>query len=119
LFDLAGVTCGHFLVPFWKFFGATFIGKAIVKVHIQVLFVVTLFNIHYLEWCVDAIEGTIPFLADKIHPFVEKEKAKLHRVGGVATQVAVSITLCVCVRACVCVRSVRIVCAELVCRTCV
>ena len=36
LFDLAGITCGHFLVPFWTFFGATVIGKAIVKMHIQV-----------------------------------------------------------------------------------
>ncbi len=34
LFDLAGLTCGHFLIPFWTFFGATFIGKAIVKVSI-------------------------------------------------------------------------------------
>ncbi len=32
LFDLAGLTCGHFLIPFWTFFGATCIGKAIVKV---------------------------------------------------------------------------------------
>lgn len=35
-FDLAGITCGHFLVPFWTFFGATLIGKAILKMHIQV-----------------------------------------------------------------------------------
>ncbi|KAG8002134.1 Vacuole membrane protein 1 [Nibea albiflora] len=35
LFDLAGITCGHFLVPFWTFFGATLIGKAIIKMHIQ------------------------------------------------------------------------------------
>ncbi|KAJ2350931.1 hypothetical protein IWW50_004802, partial [Coemansia erecta] len=28
LFDLAGITCGHFKVPFWTFFGATFIGKS-------------------------------------------------------------------------------------------
>ena len=32
LFDLAGITCGHFLIPFWTFFGATLIGKAIVKI---------------------------------------------------------------------------------------
>ena len=37
LFDLAGITCGHFLVPFWTFFGATILGKAVVKMHIQVL----------------------------------------------------------------------------------
>ena len=36
LFDLAGITCGHFLVPFGTFFGATLIGKAVVKMHIQV-----------------------------------------------------------------------------------
>ena len=37
-FDLAGITCGHFLIPFpiWTFFGAKLIGKAIVKMHIQV-----------------------------------------------------------------------------------
>ena len=28
LFDLAGITCGHFLIPFWTFFGATLIGRA-------------------------------------------------------------------------------------------
>ena len=27
LFDLAGITCGHFLVRFWTFFGATLIGN--------------------------------------------------------------------------------------------
>lgn len=27
LFDLAGITCGHFLVKFWTFFGATLIGN--------------------------------------------------------------------------------------------
>ncbi|KHJ78368.1 hypothetical protein OESDEN_22011 [Oesophagostomum dentatum] len=36
LFDLAGITCGHFLVPFWSFFGATLIGKALIKMHMQV-----------------------------------------------------------------------------------
>ena len=29
LFDLAGITCGHFLIPFWTFFGATLIGEFI------------------------------------------------------------------------------------------
>lgn len=37
LFDLAGITCGHFKVPFSRFFGATFIGKACVKATIQVI----------------------------------------------------------------------------------
>jgi membrane protein YqaA with SNARE-associated domain len=36
LFDLAGIMCGQFLVPFWKFFLASLIGKALIKTHIQV-----------------------------------------------------------------------------------
>jgi len=34
LFDLAGITCGHFGIPFLVFFGATAIGKSIIKTHI-------------------------------------------------------------------------------------
>ena len=34
LFDLAGITCGHFGIPFITFFGATAIGKSIIKVHL-------------------------------------------------------------------------------------
>ncbi|KAK9146674.1 hypothetical protein Sjap_006577 [Stephania japonica] len=37
LFDLAGIMCGQFGVPFWEFFLATLIGKAIIKTHIQFL----------------------------------------------------------------------------------
>jgi len=32
LFDLAGITCGHFLVKFSTFFGATLIGKSFIFV---------------------------------------------------------------------------------------
>ena len=41
LFDLAGITCGHFLIPFTTFFSATVLGKAVVKVHIQVFILIT------------------------------------------------------------------------------
>lgn len=50
LFDLAGITCGHFLIPFWTFFGATFIGKAVMKTSLQSLFYVTVFHPHNLQW---------------------------------------------------------------------
>jgi uncharacterized membrane protein YdjX (TVP38/TMEM64 family) len=49
LFDLAGITCGHFLVPFTTFFGATVIGKAIVKAHFQMIFVILVFNEDLLD----------------------------------------------------------------------
>lgn len=35
-FDLCGLCCGAFKMPFWKFFGATLLGKAFVKVNMQV-----------------------------------------------------------------------------------
>ncbi|MQL96417.1 hypothetical protein Taro_029095 [Colocasia esculenta] len=45
LFDLAGIMCGQFGIPFWKFFFATLTGKALIKTHIQAslfrLFVLT------------------------------------------------------------------------------
>ncbi|KAN0048023.1 hypothetical protein ACTA71_002414 [Dictyostelium dimigraforme] len=78
LFDLAGITCGHFLVPFWKFFGATFIGKAVVKAHIQACFVILAFNMETLTMVISFIEDKIPFLKNKIQPILEKERQKLN-----------------------------------------
>ena len=40
LFDLAGLTCGHLLIPFWTFITATTLGKAVFKVHLQLCFVI-------------------------------------------------------------------------------
>jgi hypothetical protein len=31
-FDLCGICCGTFMMPFWQFFGATFVGKGLIKV---------------------------------------------------------------------------------------
>lgn len=60
LFDLAGLTCGHFLVPFTIFFGATFIGKSIIKVSIQCFFVILSFSEHHVEHIIQFLEGIIP-----------------------------------------------------------
>jgi membrane protein YqaA with SNARE-associated domain len=42
LFDVCGVCCGHYLMPFWTFFGATFIGKAVIRNTYQSLIYVLL-----------------------------------------------------------------------------
>jgi len=84
LFDLAGITCGHFLVPFWTFFGATLIGKAVIKMHIQKLFVIITFNERLVESAVELL-GKLPLGARVQGPFKEllvKQKAKLHRKPG-------------------------------------
>ena len=46
LFDVCGVCCGHFLMPFWTFFIATALGKGVIKVFMQACFFVTLFSEH-------------------------------------------------------------------------
>ncbi|XP_076801203.1 vacuole membrane protein 1-like isoform X2 [Clavelina lepadiformis] len=85
LFDLAGITCGHFLVPFWTFFGATLIGKAIIKMHIQKIFVVMTFSEHHVEMLVDLI-GYVPFVGPALQlpfkDFLRKQKQNLHHKPG-------------------------------------
>lgn len=56
LFDLAGITCGHFLVPFWTFFGATLIGKAVIKMHLQMLFIIVIFSKDYFSTILKILE---------------------------------------------------------------
>ncbi|XP_038670584.1 vacuole membrane protein 1 isoform X3 [Scyliorhinus canicula] len=89
LFDLAGITCGHFLVPFWTFFGATLIGKAIVKMHIQKLFVIIMFSKHIVEQMVSligAIPGLGPSLQKPFREYLEAQKTKLHHKSGDAIE---------------------------------
>ncbi|XP_054857364.1 vacuole membrane protein 1 isoform X1 [Eublepharis macularius] len=89
LFDLAGITCGHFLVPFWTFFGATLIGKAIIKMHIQKLFVIITFSKHIVEQMVSLI-GAIPSIGPSLQkPFreyLEAQRMKLHHKADGAPQ---------------------------------
>ncbi|XP_059487658.1 vacuole membrane protein 1 isoform X2 [Neocloeon triangulifer] len=88
LFDLAGITCGHFLVPFWTFFGATLIGKAVIKMHIQKLFVIIAFNEPLVEAAVTML-ARVPYIGPKVQePFKEflaRQKSKLHRKVGAKT----------------------------------
>ncbi|KAI7865479.1 hypothetical protein BDF14DRAFT_1824057 [Spinellus fusiger] len=60
LFDLAGITCGHFLVPFSTFFGATFIGKACVKASLQSMIVILAFSKDTLSGFLGLLERTVP-----------------------------------------------------------
>ena len=82
LFDLAGITCGHFLVRFSTFFGATLIGKAIIKMHIQLIFVIFLFSQHHLD-NLFALVARMPYVGEKMQALFQEwlngEKTKLHR----------------------------------------
>lgn len=64
-FDLCGMCCGHFLMPFWTFFGATVLGKSVVKVNMQIVFFVTVFRRdsrkRMLEFLGNVLPAQIPY----------------------------------------------------------
>ncbi|QDZ21161.1 vacuole membrane protein [Chloropicon primus] len=43
-FDMCGMACGHFLMPFWTFFVGLVLGKACIKVHMQCTVFLVLFR---------------------------------------------------------------------------
>jgi membrane protein YqaA with SNARE-associated domain len=59
-FDLCGVCCGHFLMPFFTFFIATFLGKAVVRNSYQSFFYVFLCSEEYLERIIRVIQQLLP-----------------------------------------------------------
>ncbi|KAL0108747.1 hypothetical protein PUN28_014110 [Cardiocondyla obscurior] len=93
LFDLAGLTCGHYLIPFWTFFGATLIGKAVIKMHIQQLAVIIAFNEELLDKFISLL-AIVPFVGTKFQEPLKKyfiaQKQKLHDKSSVdgATTIA-------------------------------
>lgn len=62
LFDLAGIMCGQFGIPFWKFFLATVIGKAIIKTHLQTVFIISLCNNQLLNWIENELIWVFSFI---------------------------------------------------------
>ncbi|KAH8369656.1 hypothetical protein KR093_000569, partial [Drosophila rubida] len=82
LFDLAGVACGHFLVPFWKFFLATLIGKAIFKANIQQLIVVIAFSEDLVTMLINSL-GRVPWIGSRLQAPIQKvlstTKLRMHR----------------------------------------
>lgn len=84
-FDLAGITCGHFLVPFWKFFLATLIGKAVFKMHLQMFLVVLAFSENTVEHLIVHLKSVPVFgirLHQKLMEYLAFQKIKLHKSGA-------------------------------------
>ncbi|KAL9237620.1 hypothetical protein vseg_012147 [Gypsophila vaccaria] len=82
LFDLAGIMCGQFGIPFWQFFLATLLGKAIVKTHIQTVFIISVCNNQLLDWVeneliwvlshIPGVASVLPKLIAKLHAAKDK-----------------------------------------------
>ncbi|KAL8222926.1 hypothetical protein R6Q57_020325 [Mikania cordata] len=85
LFDLAGIMCGQFGIPFWKFFFATLFGKAIVKTHIQTVFIISVCNNQLLYWIeneliwmlsfIPGVASALPNIVARLHAMKEKYMA--------------------------------------------
>ncbi|XVE89681.1 hypothetical protein DITRI_Ditri20bG0015500 [Diplodiscus trichospermus] len=82
LFDLAGIMCGQFGIPFWKFFLATLLGKAIIKTHIQTVFIISVCNYQLLDFIenelirvlsfIPGVATILPDLIKKLHTIRDK-----------------------------------------------
>jgi len=68
LFDLAGILCGQFLIPFYTFFGATVLGKAVIKTLLQSLFIIALFSKGTTDFVLAFLNVHVPSL----HSFAER-----------------------------------------------
>lgn len=66
-FDLCGICCGAFKMPFWTFFGATLVGKGIVKVNGQAAFFVAIFRRDSREAVMNALERVLPAKLPFLH----------------------------------------------------
>ncbi|XP_021897139.1 vacuole membrane protein KMS1 isoform X2 [Carica papaya] len=77
LFDLAGIMCGQFGIPFWKFFLSTMIGKALIKTHIQTVFIICVCNNQLLDWVENELIWVLSFVPG-FASFLPQLTAKLH-----------------------------------------
>ncbi len=53
------------------------IGKALIKAHLQTIFVITIFSKHHVEHIIEFLENYIPFFSGKLSSALEKQKRKL------------------------------------------
>eukprot|EP00602_Paraphysomonas_sp_CaronLab_P011099 CAMPEP_0185023178 /NCGR_PEP_ID=MMETSP1103-20130426/5863_1 /TAXON_ID=36769 /ORGANISM="Paraphysomonas bandaiensis, Strain Caron Lab Isolate" /LENGTH=571 /DNA_ID=CAMNT_0027555635 /DNA_START=68 /DNA_END=1783 /DNA_ORIENTATION=+ len=88
-FDLCGICCGHFLMPFWTFFGATFLGKACVRNTYQTLLMVTLFSERYLEVFIRTLQRLVPdglhldaYIREALEEFQESSQREIQQQEG-------------------------------------
>lgn len=76
-FDLCGICCGAFKMPFWKFFGATLIGKALFKANLQALVCMALFRRSSRDALLGGLDAVLPSGASsRLHAFVNDQIAR-------------------------------------------
>nr|GEW94349.1 vacuole membrane protein KMS1-like [Tanacetum cinerariifolium] len=68
---------GQFGIPFWEFFLATVLGKAIFKAHIQTVFIISVCNNQLLDWIESELIWTLSFIPG-VHSVLPGIITKLH-----------------------------------------
>lgn len=91
LFDLAGLASGMAQVPFLSFFGATMIGKAIIKVLLQSSFVIFIFHDNNLDSFIAQAQSKLsvyfPSLRDlNLQRFLEEQRTIVLRKQVIDSQ---------------------------------
>jgi len=66
IFDLVSATSGYFLVPFMTFFSATVLGKAIIKTHLQIAFLIFLFSKSKVDYIIILVSKHIPVITEEM-----------------------------------------------------
>jgi vacuole membrane protein 1 len=87
-FDLCGICCGHFLMPFWTFFGATLIGKSVIKVNLQSAFFITIFTDAHMKQVEAFIASVTPAawkLDARVSEFLLECREKFHSARAKAS----------------------------------
>ena len=86
-FDMCGICAGHFQMPFWHFFGATLIGKAVIKVSGQVCVLLLVGSHASRALAVAAVDRLaanvgLPLVGHTIDELLQKMRAKIEGGGG-------------------------------------
>ncbi|KAJ1548501.1 Vacuolar membrane protease [Cladochytrium tenue] len=84
LFDLAGIICGHFSVPFMKFWGATMVGKALIKNTVQSFSIVVLFSHEVLEGVLSSLHTHVPAIHELIKTILDAQMRQFGNPTAVA-----------------------------------
>jgi vacuole membrane protein 1 len=78
-FDACGLCCGYFLMPFWTFFGAVLIGKALIKVNFQSLGIILMCSREFLDSLTHGIHRVTGIsIATWAHGFITMIKTGTH-----------------------------------------
>jgi len=59
-FDVCGMCCGHFLMPFWTFLGGTIVGKAFIKAPGQAVAFTMAFRSESRAWFMSHVKLVLP-----------------------------------------------------------